>query len=108
MSVVFALKSEKVTLVIVGVCVLSTAETKVCFKYYHGVSGALRATTPCITVKNPGVPVCPIYSSPQSLQSLLSLESLSLKHLEKYTAPNSRVPSESRPKLQLDFVFTAN
>uniref|UniRef100_UPI003AB0A6EC E3 ubiquitin-protein ligase HECW2-like n=1 Tax=Centroberyx gerrardi TaxID=166262 RepID=UPI003AB0A6EC len=31
-------------------------ETKICFKYYHGVSGALRATTPCITVKNPGVP----------------------------------------------------
>ncbi|CAL1598403.1 unnamed protein product [Knipowitschia caucasica] len=31
------------------------AETKVCFKYYHGVSGALRATTPCITVRNPGV-----------------------------------------------------
>ncbi|KAJ8410607.1 hypothetical protein AAFF_G00195110, partial [Aldrovandia affinis] len=30
-------------------------ETKICFKYYHGVSGALRATTPCITVKNPGV-----------------------------------------------------
>ncbi|XP_048389618.1 E3 ubiquitin-protein ligase HECW2 isoform X1 [Stegostoma tigrinum] len=30
------------------------AETKICFKYYHGVSGALRATTPCITVKNPG------------------------------------------------------
>ncbi|XP_072542596.1 E3 ubiquitin-protein ligase HECW2 isoform X2 [Salminus brasiliensis] len=28
------------------------AETRVCFKYYHGVSGALRATTPCITVKN--------------------------------------------------------
>ncbi|XP_078099579.1 E3 ubiquitin-protein ligase HECW2 [Sander vitreus] len=33
------------------------SETKICFKYYHGVSGALRATTPCITVKNPGVPV---------------------------------------------------
>ncbi|XP_055086375.1 E3 ubiquitin-protein ligase HECW2 [Periophthalmus magnuspinnatus] len=32
-------------------------ETKICFKYYHGVSGALRATTPCITVKNPSVPV---------------------------------------------------
>uniref|UniRef100_A0A4W6EY26 HECT-type E3 ubiquitin transferase n=1 Tax=Lates calcarifer TaxID=8187 RepID=A0A4W6EY26_LATCA len=32
-------------------------ETKICFKYYHGVSGALRATTPCITVKNPGVTV---------------------------------------------------
>lgn len=32
-------------------------ETKICFKYYHGISGALRATTPCITVKNPAVPV---------------------------------------------------
>ncbi|OXB71488.1 UNVERIFIED_CONTAM: hypothetical protein H355_004790 [Colinus virginianus] len=31
------------------------AEIKICFKYYHGVSGALRATTPCITVKNPAV-----------------------------------------------------
>ncbi|KAF3824265.1 hypothetical protein GH733_008550 [Mirounga leonina] len=30
-------------------------EIKICFKYYHGVSGALRATTPCITVKNPAV-----------------------------------------------------
>ncbi|XP_058478594.1 E3 ubiquitin-protein ligase HECW2 isoform X1 [Solea solea] len=30
-------------------------ETKICFKYYHGVSGALRATTPCIAVKNPAV-----------------------------------------------------
>ncbi|XP_049449380.1 E3 ubiquitin-protein ligase HECW2 isoform X1 [Epinephelus fuscoguttatus] len=30
-------------------------ETKICFKYYHGVSGALRAMTPCITVKNPAV-----------------------------------------------------
>ncbi|XP_052403648.1 E3 ubiquitin-protein ligase HECW1 isoform X2 [Carassius gibelio] len=33
------------------------AETKICFKYYHGVSGALRATTPCVTVKNPSAPV---------------------------------------------------
>ncbi|KAG8442782.1 hypothetical protein GDO86_011555, partial [Hymenochirus boettgeri] len=32
-------------------------ETKICFKYYHGVSGALRATTPSITVKNPNAPV---------------------------------------------------
>lgn len=40
-------------------CFWSTAETKICFKYYHGISGALRATTPCITVKNPGVPVHP-------------------------------------------------
>ncbi|XP_063174116.1 E3 ubiquitin-protein ligase HECW2 [Candoia aspera] len=30
-------------------------EIKICFKYYHGVSGAQRATTPCITVKNPAV-----------------------------------------------------
>uniref|UniRef100_A0A8C1CNX9 HECT-type E3 ubiquitin transferase n=2 Tax=Cyprinus carpio TaxID=7962 RepID=A0A8C1CNX9_CYPCA len=37
-------------------CLYFTAETKICFKYYHGVSGALRAITPCITVKNPGVP----------------------------------------------------
>ncbi|KAK3543333.1 hypothetical protein QTP70_018059, partial [Hemibagrus guttatus] len=28
------------------------AETRICFKYYHGLTGALRATTPCITVKN--------------------------------------------------------
>uniref|UniRef100_A0A8C3MHW6 HECT-type E3 ubiquitin transferase n=1 Tax=Geospiza parvula TaxID=87175 RepID=A0A8C3MHW6_GEOPR len=33
------------------------SEIKICFKYYHGVSGALRATTPCITVKNPAVMV---------------------------------------------------
>ncbi|KAM3929827.1 E3 ubiquitin-protein ligase HECW1 isoform 4-T4 [Leptodactylus fuscus] len=32
-------------------------ETKICFKYYHGVSGALRATTPSITVKNPSAPI---------------------------------------------------
>uniref|UniRef100_A0A6I8PP22 HECT-type E3 ubiquitin transferase n=1 Tax=Ornithorhynchus anatinus TaxID=9258 RepID=A0A6I8PP22_ORNAN len=32
-------------------------EIKICFKYYHGVSGALRATTPCITVKNPAAQV---------------------------------------------------
>ncbi|XP_032298899.1 E3 ubiquitin-protein ligase HECW1 isoform X13 [Coturnix japonica] len=31
-------------------------ETKICFKYYHGVSGALRATTPSITVKNNAAP----------------------------------------------------
>ncbi|XP_077159092.1 E3 ubiquitin-protein ligase HECW1 isoform X9 [Paroedura picta] len=32
------------------------AETKICFKYYHGVSGALRATTPSVTVKNNAAP----------------------------------------------------
>ncbi|XP_051971261.1 E3 ubiquitin-protein ligase HECW1-like isoform X1 [Xyrauchen texanus] len=29
------------------------AETKVCFKYYHGLTGALRATTPSVIVRNP-------------------------------------------------------
>ncbi|CAB1349655.1 unnamed protein product [Coregonus sp. 'balchen'] len=33
------------------------SETKICFKYYHGVSGALRATTPSVTVKNASAPV---------------------------------------------------
>lgn len=51
-----------------------TAETKICFKYYHGVSGALRATTPCITVKNPGVPVRFIHLwSPQAVLSPVPL-----------------------------------
>ena len=36
---------------------LPPAETKVCFKYFHGLSGALRATTPTVTVKNPTAPV---------------------------------------------------
>ncbi|XP_044032436.1 E3 ubiquitin-protein ligase HECW1 isoform X2 [Siniperca chuatsi] len=29
----------------------SDSETQVCFRYYHGVTGALRATTPSITIK---------------------------------------------------------
>uniref|UniRef100_A0A8C7E5X6 HECT-type E3 ubiquitin transferase n=1 Tax=Naja naja TaxID=35670 RepID=A0A8C7E5X6_NAJNA len=33
------------------------SETKICFKYYHGVSGALRATTPSVTVKNNAIPI---------------------------------------------------
>lgn len=41
--------------------VVFPAEIKICFKYYHGVSGALRATTPCITVKNPAVMVSLVY-----------------------------------------------
>uniref|UniRef100_A0A9J8CRI2 HECT-type E3 ubiquitin transferase n=1 Tax=Cyprinus carpio carpio TaxID=630221 RepID=A0A9J8CRI2_CYPCA len=41
-------------------------ETKICFKYYHGVSGALRATTPCVTVKNPSAPVMATDDVPQS------------------------------------------
>ncbi|XP_061522238.1 E3 ubiquitin-protein ligase HECW1 isoform X3 [Phycodurus eques] len=31
----------------------SDSETLVCFKYYHGVTGALRATTPSLTIKKP-------------------------------------------------------
>lgn len=38
-------------------CGFFLAETKICFKYYHGVSGALRATTPSVTVKNNAAPV---------------------------------------------------
>ncbi|XP_051553164.1 E3 ubiquitin-protein ligase HECW1-like isoform X1 [Myxocyprinus asiaticus] len=38
-------------------CYFVELETKICFKYYHGVSGALRATTPCVTVKNPSAQV---------------------------------------------------
>uniref|UniRef100_A0A7N8X8V3 HECT-type E3 ubiquitin transferase n=1 Tax=Mastacembelus armatus TaxID=205130 RepID=A0A7N8X8V3_9TELE len=47
-------------------------ETKICFKYYHGVSGALRATTPCITVKNPAVLVCECVEGRNSLSRDLS------------------------------------
>ncbi|KAJ3594667.1 hypothetical protein NHX12_003974, partial [Muraenolepis orangiensis] len=36
---------------------LVESETKVCFKYFHGLSGALRATSPTVTVKNPTAPV---------------------------------------------------
>uniref|UniRef100_A0A9J7Y245 HECT-type E3 ubiquitin transferase n=1 Tax=Cyprinus carpio carpio TaxID=630221 RepID=A0A9J7Y245_CYPCA len=45
-------------------------ETKICFKYYHGVSGALRATTPCVTVKNPSAPVI-LFCSNSSLFFML-------------------------------------
>uniref|UniRef100_A0A2K5WBB0 HECT-type E3 ubiquitin transferase n=1 Tax=Macaca fascicularis TaxID=9541 RepID=A0A2K5WBB0_MACFA len=39
-------------------------ETKICFKYYHGVSGALRATTPSVTVKNSAAPQFSFVSLP--------------------------------------------
>uniref|UniRef100_A0A9J7Y4P9 HECT-type E3 ubiquitin transferase n=1 Tax=Cyprinus carpio carpio TaxID=630221 RepID=A0A9J7Y4P9_CYPCA len=48
------------------------AETKVCFKYYHGLSGALRATTPSVTVRNPSASALkPVISEehPQTLSS---------------------------------------
>lgn len=34
-----------------------SAETQVCFRYYHGVTGALRATTPSVTIKKGSAPV---------------------------------------------------
>ncbi|XP_072364881.1 E3 ubiquitin-protein ligase HECW1-like isoform X2 [Scyliorhinus torazame] len=43
-------------------------ETKICFKYYHGASGALRATTPSISVRNPSVPVFKTISSEEAVQ----------------------------------------
>lgn len=57
---------------LISFCISSTVETKICFKYYHGISGALRATTPCITVKNPGVSVRLNYISILFLKSSCS------------------------------------
>uniref|UniRef100_A0A8C2VKW6 HECT-type E3 ubiquitin transferase n=1 Tax=Chinchilla lanigera TaxID=34839 RepID=A0A8C2VKW6_CHILA len=43
-------------------------ETKICFKYYHGVSGALRATTPSVTVKNSAAPIFKSIGSDETVQ----------------------------------------
>ncbi|KAM4874651.1 E3 ubiquitin-protein ligase HECW1 isoform 2-T2 [Thomomys bottae] len=43
-------------------------ETKICFKYYHGVSGALRATTPSVTVKNSAAPIFKSTGSDETVQ----------------------------------------
>nr|XP_012421545.1 PREDICTED: E3 ubiquitin-protein ligase HECW1 isoform X3 [Odobenus rosmarus divergens] len=43
-------------------------ETKICFKYYHGVSGALRATTPSVTVKNSAAPIFKNIGSDETVQ----------------------------------------
>ncbi|XP_023775288.1 E3 ubiquitin-protein ligase HECW1 isoform X5 [Cyanistes caeruleus] len=43
-------------------------ETKICFKYYHGVSGALRATTPSVTVKNNAAPIFKSITNEDSVQ----------------------------------------
>jgi hypothetical protein len=55
-----------------------SAETKICFKYYHGVSGALRATTPSVTVKNSAAPVSLGVSSLVKLNSGAFLSSYSV------------------------------
>uniref|UniRef100_A0A3P9PCC0 HECT-type E3 ubiquitin transferase n=1 Tax=Poecilia reticulata TaxID=8081 RepID=A0A3P9PCC0_POERE len=41
------------------------AETQVCFRYYHGVTGALRATTPSVTIKKGCPPVLKPVVSPE-------------------------------------------
>ncbi|XP_055006853.1 LOW QUALITY PROTEIN: E3 ubiquitin-protein ligase HECW1 [Boleophthalmus pectinirostris] len=41
------------------------AETQVCFRYYHGVSGALRATTPSVTIKTSTSTVSKTVVSPE-------------------------------------------
>ncbi|MED6275261.1 hypothetical protein CHARACLAT_024771, partial [Characodon lateralis] len=40
-------------------------ETQVCFRYYHGVTGALRATTPTVTIKKGFPPVSKPVVSPE-------------------------------------------
>uniref|UniRef100_A0AAV2LD52 HECT-type E3 ubiquitin transferase n=1 Tax=Knipowitschia caucasica TaxID=637954 RepID=A0AAV2LD52_KNICA len=42
------------------------AETQVCFRYYHGVSGALRATTPSVTIKTSPCPASKTVVSPEA------------------------------------------
>ncbi|XP_006872209.1 PREDICTED: E3 ubiquitin-protein ligase HECW1 isoform X1 [Chrysochloris asiatica] len=44
------------------------SETKICFKYYHGVTGALRATTPCVTVKNSAAPTFKSIGTDETVQ----------------------------------------
>uniref|UniRef100_UPI0037E875D6 E3 ubiquitin-protein ligase HECW1 n=1 Tax=Semicossyphus pulcher TaxID=241346 RepID=UPI0037E875D6 len=41
------------------------SETQVCFRYYHGVTGALRATTPSVTIKKGSPPVLKPVVSPE-------------------------------------------
>ncbi|XP_051266177.1 E3 ubiquitin-protein ligase HECW1 isoform X2 [Dicentrarchus labrax] len=43
----------------------SDLETQVCFRYYHGVTGALRATTPSVTIKKGSAPVLKPVVSPE-------------------------------------------
>ncbi|XP_052004538.1 E3 ubiquitin-protein ligase HECW2-like [Xyrauchen texanus] len=57
------------------------AETRICFKYYHGVSGALRATTPCITVKNPRALADGQAEGQQALDSSRKLVSFTLSDI---------------------------
>ncbi|TRZ02995.1 hypothetical protein DNTS_016505, partial [Danionella cerebrum] len=66
-------------------------ETKICFKYYHGVSGALRATTPCITVKNPGV--TNDNHNDSSRRSFFSSIYVTVKYLPFFHDPDETCPA---------------
>ncbi|XP_059183088.1 E3 ubiquitin-protein ligase HECW1 [Centropristis striata] len=44
----------------------SNAESQVCFRYYHGVTGALRATTPSITIKKGSPPILKPVAIPEA------------------------------------------
>uniref|UniRef100_A0A3Q4HIK5 HECT-type E3 ubiquitin transferase n=1 Tax=Neolamprologus brichardi TaxID=32507 RepID=A0A3Q4HIK5_NEOBR len=43
----------------------SEPETQVCFRYYHGVTGALRATTPSVIIKKGSAPILKPVVSPE-------------------------------------------
>ncbi|CAG5895713.1 unnamed protein product, partial [Menidia menidia] len=58
----------------------SDSETQVCFRYYHGVTGALRATTPSVTIKKG----CPpkkahLFHSPSFPFTISDLQAVGLK-----------------------------
>ncbi|XP_054420285.1 E3 ubiquitin-protein ligase HECW1 [Pteronotus mesoamericanus] len=57
-------------------------ETKICFKYYHGVSGALRATTPSVTIKNSASPIFKGVGSFETVQGSRRLISFSLSDFQ--------------------------
>uniref|UniRef100_A0A8B9S745 C2 domain-containing protein n=1 Tax=Apteryx owenii TaxID=8824 RepID=A0A8B9S745_APTOW len=57
-------------------------ETKICFKYYHGVSGALRATTPSVTVKNNAINLSNLGLLPVALISLHTRKQSLRKHFD--------------------------
>lgn len=53
----------------------TSAETRVCFRYYHGLTGALRATTPSVTIKTGCAAVSlAIFTFSSSLRSGLALQ----------------------------------
>uniref|UniRef100_A0A8C5NCT4 HECT-type E3 ubiquitin transferase n=1 Tax=Gouania willdenowi TaxID=441366 RepID=A0A8C5NCT4_GOUWI len=64
----------------------SEAETQVCFRYYHGVTGALRATTPSVTIKKVPPPVKMLMGSELDLCFKPNLHSVLLSRLSDLQA----------------------